>query len=255
MKRGLIQFLSLVAMLIAPAGATAADVNRVVMTSAILGEDRPLNVILPEEYSSDGAYPVVYALDGGTEYALELAQQMHGAHGGLIIVGIENVDRNRDMFPEPLEVRSNKGGGGKRFLDYLAKELIPWVEERFAADGYRILSGQSNSGFFVLYAMLNAPDGFDAYLAVSPMVGWDVEMFSSGSIELLSGKESFPKVLYMSQGDDDFERVTGYLPAWVELLSEISPADFRWRNDVVEGGGHVPISTYGTGIAFIFGER
>ncbi len=83
------------------------------MTSRILGEDRPLHIVLPEDYSSDGAYPVVCPLDGGAGSTATLAGQMQAPNPDLIVVGVETVDRDRDMFPRPLEIRDNRGGGGR----------------------------------------------------------------------------------------------------------------------------------------------
>jgi predicted alpha/beta superfamily hydrolase len=235
--------------------AAAPEVTREILTSKVLGEDRPLNIVLPADYSPDDTYPVAYVLDGGHRSLPNMAEGMQGAHAELIVVGIENVDRSRDMFPDPMPDRENRGGGGESFLSFLTTELIPYIESKYATNGYRVISGQSNSGFFVLYALLNAPDSFDAFLAGSPMIGWDRDMIHDGTVALLGGKKTFPKALFMNQGDDDYPHVTGYLPDFEALLSEIAPSDFRWYNELIEGGGHVPASTYRNGIAFIFSEE
>ena len=231
---------------------TATGLESTVLHSRVLGEDRPLNIILPVDYSPDESYPVVYVLDGGEEHLTFVAGQMQTVLPGLIAVGVENVDRSRDMFPEPIPERRNLGGGGEKFLAFITTELIPHIEKAYPADGFRVLVGQSNSGFFVLYAMLNAPDAFDAYLASSPMIGWDWEMIAGGSRDLLAGRESFDKVLFMNRGTTDLDNTIDFLPGYVELLTEIAPADFRWTSVVAQGEEHVPDSSYREGIAFIF---
>ena len=235
--------------------AAAPTVERVTVASEVLGEDRPLNIALPNNYSPDKAYPVVYALDGGARYVPVLAERMHEKHPGLIIVGIENIDRTRDMFPESMPEKQGRGGGGELFLEFITSELIPFVEDRYGVSDYRVISGQSNSGFFVLYAMLHSPDAFDAYLASSPMIGWDWEMIRDDSIALFESRESYPKALYMNQGESDYDQTTEFLPKYVDLLEKIVPGDFRMRSEVVKGSGHVPDSSYGSGIAFIFESR
>lgn len=238
------------------AGSALADsaAERVILTSEVLGEERPLNIVLPAGYSAEKTYPVVFALDGNEDYLPSVAERMQGAHPDLIVVGIENVDRSHDMFPDPVPERQNRGGGGAAFLEFLTTELVPFIEEKYAASGYRVLSGQSNSGFFVLYAMLNANKVFDAYLASSPMIGWDWEMIRDGSIDLLEGRKSFPRVLFMNRGDEDLSRTTEFLPGYVDLLEKIAPRDFRWTHEVVVDGGHVPENSYRKGVAFIFGD-
>jgi hypothetical protein len=59
----------------------------------------------------------------------------------------------------------------------------------------------------------------------------------------------------MNQGESDYDRTTEFLPEYVDLLEEIAPGDFRMRSEVVEDSGHVPDSSYGSGIAFIFEGR
>ena len=243
--------------LLAGTGSAMAEpkVERVVLTSKILGEDRPLNIALPVEFSPGETYPVVFALDGGASYLPTVAEQMLAAHPDLIVVGVENVDRSRDMFPEPLPDRDNRGGGGADFLAFLTGELVPFIDDRYPTSGYQILSGQSNSGFFVLYAMLNDARVFDAYLAISPMIGWDWDLIRDGSTDLLRGRKSFPRVLYLNRGEKDYDHTTNFLPRYVELLADIAPSDFRWTQEVVKGQGHVPGGSFGHGIAFIFGAR
>jgi hypothetical protein len=133
--------------------------------------------------------------------------------------------------------------------------LIPFIEATYATNGYRVLSGQSNSGFFVLYAMIHAPDAFDAYLASSPMIGWDWEMIRNGTTVLFDGRNSFPKTLFMNRGESDYDQTTGFLPRYMELLGVIAPEDFRWRSEIADGDGHVPENSYGNGIAFIFEDQ
>lgn len=247
--------ISIQVVMLANLAVAGPKIERVTLASKVLGEDRPLNIALPADYSPDRTYPVVYALDGGARYVPVLAERMQAENPGLIVVGVENIDRTRDMFPEPMPEKEGRGGGGAAFLEFLASELIPFVEERYAVSDYRVLSGQSNSGFFVLYAMLHSPEVFDAFLASSPMIGWDWEMIHDGTIALLEGRDNFPKALYMNQGESDYDQTTDFLPEYVDLLEKIAPGDFRMKSEVVKGSGHVPDSSYGSGIAFIFENR
>lgn len=244
--------ISLVLLALPNAATARTKIKQLVVFSNVLGEKRPLNIVLPTGYSPSAKFPVVYALDGDLPYLRSLAEHMQAENPGLIVVGVENVDRTRDMFPNPVPEKSNRGGGGERFLRFLTSELIPFVEKRFAASGYRVLSGQSNSGFFVLYAMIHAPDSFDAYLASSPMIGWDWDMIRDGTVALFENRDSFAKVLFMNRGESDSDRATDFLPRYVSLLNAIAPEDFRWEYEVVAGSGHVPENSHERGIEFIF---
>jgi hypothetical protein len=100
--------------------------------------------------------------------------------------------------------------------------------------------------------MIHAPDDFDAYLASSPMIGWDWEMIRDGTTALFENRDSFAKVLFMNRGELDSDRTADFLPKYVSLLSAIAPEDFRWTAEVVAGNGHVPFNSHERGIEFIF---
>src|SRR5210317_1745424 len=75
------------------------------LESDILGETRTIKVWLPENYAESGeAYPVFYLLDAEMVMRFAKAAATVAELGGdalpeMIVVGIENIDRNKDMFP------------------------------------------------------------------------------------------------------------------------------------------------------------
>jgi predicted alpha/beta superfamily hydrolase len=77
----------------------------------------------------------------------------------MIIIGIINVDRNRDYTPT--YAPNQKGGlefptSGKaeKFLEYLKSELFPYIESNYKTQPYRILAGWSLGGLFTVYTFL-----------------------------------------------------------------------------------------------------
>jgi hypothetical protein len=75
------------------------------MKSTMLGEDRKVVVHLPTGYDTSGdAYPVLYLLDGTAAFLLEMiaitTRLRNDRHApAMIIVAIENTNRNLDMMP------------------------------------------------------------------------------------------------------------------------------------------------------------
>ena len=73
--------------------------------STLLNEDRRVLVHLPTSYDTSGrSYPVLYLLDGTPAFLLEMIAitnrlRNDGNAPEMIIVAIENSDRNRDMMP------------------------------------------------------------------------------------------------------------------------------------------------------------
>jgi len=77
--------------------------------SEILGENRSLNIYLPEGFNNNQRYPVIYLLDGSANedflHITGLVQfyNMTFNMPKTIVVGIANVDRKRDLtYPTKL---------------------------------------------------------------------------------------------------------------------------------------------------------
>lgn len=155
--------------------------------STVLGEDRVLNFALPQGYHPDSAaqYPVVYVLDGGAdEDFIHLAGAAQFASfpwvewlRPSIVVGIANVDRRRDLTC-PTTIAKDKAdfptaGGSAAFMDFLAREVIPFVEANYRTSPERTLIGQSLGGLFATEVLLRRPWLFQHYIIVSPSLWWD----------------------------------------------------------------------------------
>ncbi|WP_237601610.1 alpha/beta hydrolase [Aequorivita vitellina] len=72
-----------------------------------------------------------------------------------IIVTIENVDRRRDFTVTKIKTkRPNTGGGGRKFLSFIEKELIPHIDKNYRTESHRTLIGHSLGGLLTLNAYM-----------------------------------------------------------------------------------------------------
>lgn len=172
--------------------------------SDILDEKRTIQMYLPDNYlDSEEAYPVLVVLDGEMlfQYCVSIVDLMSPNHlPRMIIVGLPNTDRNRDVFaPEKEQVAAE--AGTRRFLRFLREELLSDIEKLYRALPYRVLMGHSLAGLFTVYTLIEEPGLFEAYIATSP------SLRAPGRMEMLldklpmsaSGRLS-GKYLYMSGG-------------------------------------------------------
>ena len=157
--------------------------------SDILGEERKLNIYLPQGYdqNTDKSYPVIYLLDGSVdEDFIHIAGLVQfGSFSWInmlpesILVGIANVDRKRD-FTSPSNVeQDNKdlptSGGSKQFINFLENELQPLVNRTYRTQGPSTLIGQSLGGLLATEVLMKKPDLFEHYVIVSPSLWWGAE--------------------------------------------------------------------------------
>ena len=144
-----------------------------ILHSQILGEDRTLQVLLPRGYEEgELGYPVVYLFysDNLLGYYAQTVNDLYDLTTNLmppvILVGIENVQRYRDLLPTPNF--SGEGGQADRFLRFIREELFPFVEAEYRTEPYRIMVGPQAAAVFGTYAFIEEPETFDAFILNDP---------------------------------------------------------------------------------------
>ena len=167
------------------------DTQVLKLRSTSTGARYELFVATPPGYRKSGhLYPVVYMLDADYSFALVRNVVQHFVEREdmppVILVAIAypgaatsretyRMNRTRDYTP----VYAPDGGygaeyqkvsgGGPKFRAFLARELIPFIENRFpVAPDDRTLIGHSYGGLFATYVLLTEPSLFQRYIAVSP---------------------------------------------------------------------------------------
>jgi hypothetical protein len=191
--------------------------------STVLGEDRVLNIALPQGYHPDSAarYPVVYLLDGSAdEDFIHIAGLYQYAafewvawQPPSIVVGIATVDRKRDLT-YPTTIAKDKAdfpttGGSAAFTTFLATEAIPFVEANYRTAPDRLLVGQSLGGLFAAEVLLKRPELFGRYLIVSPSVWWDGGSLLNVPPAFLSDPTKAPQQVYIAVGAEGKVMVSG----------------------------------------------
>lgn len=178
------------------------------INSKILSETRGIQVKLPAEYKegSGEKYEVVYILDG--EWYHELVPFTFSfAHSAnytpkTIFVLIRNryVNgrnmRDRDFSPTPLPGDTITGGADK-FYDFLTKEVVPYIEKKYPANGQRSLVGSSFSGLFSVFAFLKDASFFQSFVASDPNIIWDNSYVTRIAPKILKSLPPDPGTLYI----------------------------------------------------------
>ena len=179
-----------------------------------LGENRILNIYLPEGYSSDSAitYPVIYLLDGsanedfihivGLVQFLTMIKKMPAS----IVVGIANIDRRRD-FTFPTGIAEDKKnypttGSSAKFIAFIEKELQPFVERKYKTNNSKTIIGQSLGGLLATEILLKEPCLFNNYIIVSPSLWWNNESLLLEAPELLKKQTGNAIKVYVSVGTE-----------------------------------------------------
>ena len=184
-----------------------------------LDAERSVNVILPPDYEAEAEknWPIIVQLDGGTGQDLFLGngiEKWNGLWGRsrpAILVGIQTIDRQRELLPSSRIPEERKAyptaGESARFRSWLADSVLPLVKSRYRHDGTAVLVGESAAGHFVVETWLDEPDLFTGYAAISPSLQWDGQAMALAAESDLDGRPP----LYLSLADEGGETEQGVI--------------------------------------------
>lgn len=254
--------------------------------SQILDEDRKIWVYVPESNKifAEQKYPVVYLLDGEGHFysVMGLIQQLSQVNGnmvlpGMIVVGIANTDRTRDLTPshvssDPTISDTNflkTSGGGEKFMSFLEKELIPYIDSMYPTAPYRTLVGHSFGGLTVINSLTNHTRLFNSYISIDPSMWWDNRKLLNQAKTVLAEKDFSGTALYLGvantmAGDMDTFKVrtdtsgtTRHIRAILELNEYLNEnhqnnLKYRWKFYGEDDHGSVPLISEYDGFRFIF---
>jgi predicted alpha/beta superfamily hydrolase len=256
--------------------------------SGTLGEERKVWVYVPHgDYGPSASgqhYPVVYLLDGDAHFSsvMGMIQQLSEVNGNtlcpdMILVGIPNTDRLRDLTPTHAATGYNKNdsssvknsGGGENFTAFIEKELMPHIDSLYPAAPYRMLIGHSLGGLMVINTLVHHPRLFNAYLAIDPSMWWDDQKLLKqtdtalaqgrfdGRILFLGVANTMPAGMDTAQGRKDTAGSTLHIRSILRLadaLKKNSGNGLRWRYKYYDDDNHgsVPLISEYDALRFTF---
>lgn len=188
----------------------------------------------------------------------------------MIIVGIPNTrnHRLRDLTPSA-DSAVPGSGGGEAFTSFLEKELIPYIEKKYATAPFRILAGHSLGGLMAVNTLINHPSLFNAVIAIDPSISWNHSYLLKQAGQRLKETNLQQKACYMAiahtmqPGLDSVTVRTDKTLGAVHTSAIFSLADelrahpgngLRWGYKYYEDDDHqsVPVIALYDGLRFIF---
>jgi uncharacterized protein len=250
-------------------GQTAGDVStRVTIESKILGEERTLWLRLPASYGRAGAhYPTLYLTDGDAQMLHTVSTvaflERQGRIPEMIVVGVNNTDRTRDLTPSAASLPRPDGvprqfptaGGAGNFLAFFEKELIPWVEANYRTHPFRVFAGHSFGGLFAVNALATRPELFRGLIAASPSLQWDEDLVIVKTASLFASRKSLPVTIHVTAGAEA-DNLVSSVRRFERLARRKAPKDFRistgYHDD--EDHGSITLRTLYEGLRSIFAD-
>ncbi len=252
--RGPLVALCIAAALLSPrSSAEPVTVGETIrIPSKVLGEERTILVSTPRGYErGTERYPVLYMTDGEAHLVHTRGTVDFLARNGripdLIVVGVANTHRTRDLTPTTVSRLRADGrafldeetGGATRFLEFIEKELIPFVEERYRTAPFRILAGHSLGGLFALGALVERPGLFGATIAVSPTLHWDEDVVLGRLSAFLDGRRELRHTVYVTiANEEEGEPAPTRFDRLRKMLKATKAEGFVWGSERMEDEDH-----------------
>jgi predicted alpha/beta superfamily hydrolase len=239
--------------------------ERFTLHSKILGEERTVFVLVPVSYAQGTQrYPVLYLTDAQWQFDQSRTSAAFLARNGLIpeiiIVGVANSDRTRDLYATKADFKLNgrtipfpTSGNADQFLEFLEKELIPWIESTYRTTPLRILAGHSAGGNFALHTMRVRAGLFQAIIAASPWLAWDDARELKQLVPLLESTEVKTRVLFVTSANEGPE-LKANIETLISALRAHKDGSLRWDSATYPKETHdsTVIKSYYDGLRMVF---
>ena len=208
------------------------------IVSKKVNETRVINVWLPAEYGkSADSLPVLYMADGGIQedfphIANTLARLIQLKKiQPIILVGIENTQRRRDLTGETLVEEDKKiapvVGGSTAFRAFIQEELFAAINTKYKTTAKKGIIGESLSGLFVTETFLLHPEMFDFYIAFDPSLWWNDAYLVKTANEQLNHFSTQPKTFWFAGSSaKDIFKSTNKL---AEILTTKNVQNLNWN--------------------------
>lgn len=217
--------------------------------SKILNEERQVIIHLPRHYDKSIKYPVMYVLDGSSQDKHIAAKfdilSSAGYVSPTIIVGLPNVSgkgRQRDYTPPNMRMdideENSPLGEGDRFLTFMEKELIPFIENKFSVSKTRSFAGNSRGALLVMYSLLYKPGLFQGRFCFSPAFWRDDDLIVKKVSAVLTANKNLNSFLYMSMGDKENDKMKNAFDEMKRVFSVKADEQLVWYLDYTKNADH-----------------
>lgn len=208
---------------------------------------RELKIQLPRNYDPEEkrTYPLVLVLDGDYLFEPVAGNIDYQAYWedipDCIVVGVkQGLTRKDDFFYDNETFFPSHEGAD--FYEFVAAELLPYIEENYKASNFRIVVGHDLGANFINYYLFKDQPLFRAYVALSPDLAPEMINRLKQRLTILK-QETF---YYMATADADVKVLRDTIVECNTQLKLIENTKLHYKFDNFEDANHY--SLVGRGI-------
>jgi predicted alpha/beta superfamily hydrolase len=216
-----------------------AQISYKEIKSSRLNSTRQLKIKLPKNYdpSSEIKYPLIIVFDG--DYLFEPVagqvdfQTYFDDMPGSIIVGVvQGNERRWDGYCD--EVTGLPRESGLRFHEFVADELIPYLDARYNTSKFRVAVGHDLMGNFINSYLFKEDPLFQAYVCISPDLSGTVRDYIGKRLEFFRDDIFY----YMATSEKDLPYIREAVLNANDQISQVKNQFLTYYFDDFENDNH-----------------
>lgn len=206
--------------------------------SSELSEIRELRVFLPASYEQDSTryYPLTVVFDG--DYLFDVVAgnsvlfSQKDKAPDQIVVGISQGNNKRYEDCSYNQNNSYPEGKSEAFYRFVRSELITFMEQNYRISPFKTIVGNTITGNFANYFILEDNPGFDAFISINPYVAPDMAALLSRNVDQIKNRSYY---YYMSSGSSNSEKKHAAIKTVENELSKKKNAKFNFKYEEFKG--------------------
>ncbi|WP_158800435.1 alpha/beta hydrolase-fold protein [Pedobacter sp. L105] len=180
------------------------------LPSKILGQERKIWIHIPNsnggnKNKNNGRYPVIYLLDGSENFNTVVSITEHMSEYSLcppmIVVGIVPSNRVSELTIGADKELPGVVGNGEKFMSFVEKELIPYIDVTYPTTSYKTFIGHSLGGLTVINTFLHKPNLFNSYVSLDGSLWWDNQKNVKEAKTILPNQNYKGKTLFIAMAN------------------------------------------------------
>jgi predicted alpha/beta superfamily hydrolase len=213
--------------------------------SSKLNEDRQLKILLPRGYDEENSkkYPLIIVFDG--DYLFEAVAGNVDYYSywedmpESIVVGIKQEGKRYDdcMYSEqnslPIET-------GATFFEFIGMELIPYLNNNFKTEDFRVAVGHGETANFIDYYLLKDVPLFQAYISMSPDLAPKMGQYLTDRFKTFQTKIFY----YLATSSNDTPAIKEGAESLNKTISALENKNLLYNFDNFEGPTHYSLPAH-----------
>ena len=210
-----------------------------------LNEDRQLKILLPRGYNEEDSkrYPLIIVFDG--DYLFEAVSGNVDYYSywedmpETIVVGIKQEDQRYDdtIYSEQNSLPIEKGSS---FFEFIGMELIPYLNNSFKTENFRVAVGHGLTANFIDYYLLKDVPLFQAYISISPELAPQMSQYLSERLRAIQSKVFY----YLATSSNDEPSIKEGAESLNKSITSIDNKNLLYNFDSFEGPSHYALPAH-----------